>query len=76
MKQYLNKFFFLIDYNYKILIVFLALFILIALLEVITLGVIIPFLTLLTSPTNFFESLYKYLPNFPKDINHDLLIIY
>ena len=76
MRNYLDKILFIIDYKYKNLIIFFLLFSCISFLEVVTLGIIGPYLTLLTSPEVFYKNLDIYFPNFSQSIIIDNLIIY
>ena len=57
MSNYLKKIFFIIDYKYKIFYIFFILFVIVSLLDVATLGIIGPYLSLLTSPKEFYNNL-------------------
>ena len=73
--QYLKKTLFLIDYKYINLLIFFILFIIVSLLEVVTLSIVSPYLTLLTSPDVFLKNLENYFPNLFQNIKVNTLIL-
>ena len=76
MFPYLNKILFIIDYKYINIVVISFLFLIVSLLEVITLAIIGPYLSILTNPEIFIEKLIAIFPNFPRSIEKETLIIF